>query len=98
MPKGYSSAQIGLHWIIALLIALMFLFNEPIGEAYDSLKRGIAPPLQLGRLGPYRRRDRYSGARKCSRSVPSPNCPKALAPKTTTRVLALPAAMSARPP
>ena len=45
MPKGYSSPQIGLHWIIALLIALMFLFNEPIGETYDSLKRGIVPPF-----------------------------------------------------
>jgi cytochrome b561 len=45
MPKGYSSAQIGLHWIIALLIALQFLFNEPMGEAFDSALRGTVPPF-----------------------------------------------------
>ena len=45
MPKGYSSAQIGLHWIIALLIALQFLFNEPMGEAFDSVMRGTVPPF-----------------------------------------------------
>ena len=48
MPKGYSSAQIGLHWIIALLIALQFLFNEPMGEAFDSLMRGTVPPFSWG--------------------------------------------------
>ena len=45
MPKGYSPAQIGLHWIIALLIALQFLFNEPMGEAFDSVMRGTVPPF-----------------------------------------------------
>ena len=45
MPKGYSSAQIGLHWIIALLIALQFLFNEPMGEAFDSALEGEVPPF-----------------------------------------------------
>jgi len=40
MPKGYSSAQIGLHWIIALLIALQFLFHEPMVEAFDSALEG----------------------------------------------------------
>ena len=34
MPKGYSSAQIGLHWIIALLIALQFLFNEHLARFF----------------------------------------------------------------
>ena len=45
MPKGYSSAQIGLHWIIALLIALQFLFNEPMGEAFDSALEGELQPF-----------------------------------------------------
>ena len=45
MPKGYSSAQIGLHWIIALLIALQFLFNEPMGEAFDSALEGEVQPF-----------------------------------------------------
>jgi cytochrome b561 len=50
MPKGYSSAQIGLHWIVALLIALQFLFNEPMGDAFDSLMRGSTPPFSWGVL------------------------------------------------
>jgi cytochrome b561 len=45
MPKGYSSAQIGLHWIIALLIALQFLFNEPIKEAFDRALEGELQPF-----------------------------------------------------
>jgi cytochrome b561 len=45
MPKGYSSAQIGLHWLIALLIALQFLFNEPMVEAFDSALEGEVQPF-----------------------------------------------------
>jgi cytochrome b561 len=45
MPKGYSTAQILLHWIIALLIALQFLFSDPIGAAFRQLVRGAAPPF-----------------------------------------------------
>ena len=45
MPKGYSSAQIGLHWIIALLIALQFLFHEPMVEAFDSALEGEVQPF-----------------------------------------------------
>ena len=45
MPKGYSSAQIGLHWIIALLIALQFLFHEPIKDAFDSALEGELQPF-----------------------------------------------------
>jgi cytochrome b561 len=45
MPKGYSSAQIGLHWIIALLIALQFLFHEPMVEAFDSALEGTVQPF-----------------------------------------------------
>lgn len=48
MPKGYSSAQIALHWVIALLIAGQFLFNEPISDAFRSLMRGSEPPFSWG--------------------------------------------------
>lgn len=52
-PKGYSSTQIGLHWIIAALIALQFLFNEPIAEAFEQIEEGGVPafsPLVLGHV------------------------------------------------
>lgn len=28
--KGYSTLQIGLHWVIALLIAVQILYHEPM--------------------------------------------------------------------
>lgn len=43
MPKGYSTAQILLHWIIAALIGLQFLFNDPVGSAFRQLLRGTPP-------------------------------------------------------
>jgi cytochrome b561 len=46
-PKGYSAAQIGLHWIIAVLIGLQFLFNEPIGEAFEQIEEGAVPAFSL---------------------------------------------------
>jgi cytochrome b561 len=45
MPKGYSSAQIALHWIIALLITSQFLFNEPMAEAFESALEGELQPF-----------------------------------------------------
>ncbi|MFN5826623.1 MAG: cytochrome b, partial [Rhodobacterales bacterium] len=45
MPKGYSSTQIALHWVIALLIALQFLFNEPMAEAFESAMEGELQPF-----------------------------------------------------
>lgn len=38
MPSHYSRAQIALHWGIFLLIALQYLFHEPMTEAWDSLR------------------------------------------------------------
>jgi cytochrome b561 len=46
-PKGYSATQIGLHWLIAVLIALQFLFNEPIGEAFRQIGQGAVPGFSL---------------------------------------------------
>ena len=33
-PKGYSLAQIVLHWTIAVLVVVQLLVNEDIQEAY----------------------------------------------------------------
>jgi len=39
-PKGYSRLQIGLHWIVVLLIAAQFVLDDAIGEAWDAVERG----------------------------------------------------------
>jgi cytochrome b561 len=41
----YSAPQIALHWAIAVLIALQFLFEEPIGKAFDAAMKGGAVPF-----------------------------------------------------
>ena len=45
--KGYSGAQILLHWIIAVLILLPFLFNEPIGAGFRAMMRGEVPAFDI---------------------------------------------------
>lgn len=43
MPRGYSRTQIALHWIIAILLAPQFLFDDGISQAFRTLmKDGIA--------------------------------------------------------
>ena len=39
-PKGYTSAQIGLHWLVAVLIVLQYVFNDAIGAAWEALRKG----------------------------------------------------------
>lgn len=39
-PAGYTLTQIALHWGIALLILGQFLLNEPMGDAWRTLRRG----------------------------------------------------------
>jgi cytochrome b561 len=34
-PKGYSRTQVALHWIIAALILVQLVFNDPIQDAFD---------------------------------------------------------------
>lgn len=34
-PQGYSRVQIILHWAVAVLVALQFVFHEGISDAYD---------------------------------------------------------------
>ncbi len=40
MAKNYSTAQIGLHWIVAILVLAQFLNNGAIGEAWRAIRRG----------------------------------------------------------
>lgn len=44
-PTGYSRAQILLHWLVVLLIAGQFLFNDAIGEAWRAMQRGTEIPF-----------------------------------------------------
>ena len=34
-PRGYSLAQIVLHWTIAALVVFQLIFNKPMQEAFD---------------------------------------------------------------
>lgn len=34
--KGYSSAQISLHWFVVILFAAQFLFSDSMAEAWDA--------------------------------------------------------------
>ena len=40
MPKAYSSAQVWLHWLVAVLILAQFLDNDAIGGAWRAFRRG----------------------------------------------------------
>ena len=44
--KGYSTLQIGLHWAVAILIAVQFLFHDPMEDAWDALRDGGAIPAE----------------------------------------------------
>jgi cytochrome b561 len=52
-PKGYSRAQIGLHWVVAALIVFQVVFGEEMGQAWRAVNQGIAPqmtPLVWGHI------------------------------------------------
>lgn len=42
VPKGYSALQIGLHWLIALLVIFQIVFGESMEHWADSLHEGEA--------------------------------------------------------
>jgi cytochrome b561 len=46
--RGYSRAQIALHWTIAALIFIQLVFNEPIQEAFDDRLDGDATDAMGG--------------------------------------------------
>lgn len=37
---GYSATQIGLHWFVFLAVVYQLIFNEEIGHAWRSIRRG----------------------------------------------------------
>ncbi len=39
-PEGYSTAQIVLHWLIAVLVAAQYLFHDAISLAWEAISRG----------------------------------------------------------
>lgn len=43
---GYSRAQIRLHWLVAVLIALQYLLHEPIVAAWRAFRKGEALAFQ----------------------------------------------------
>lgn len=45
--KGYSRGQIGLHWLVAILIAAQFLFSDGIEEAWSAFEDGGAATFSL---------------------------------------------------
>lgn len=49
-PKGYSLAQIVLHWTIAALVIFQLVFNKPMQEAFDDRMDGDATDEMLGAL------------------------------------------------
>jgi cytochrome b561 len=43
---GYSRAQIALHWIVAVLVALQCLLHEPISRAWEASQAGEVVTFQ----------------------------------------------------
>ncbi len=53
-PKGYSTTQIALHWIVAVLVIGQLIFGEEIGGAFRTLRQtGVAEYdlMTLGHIG-----------------------------------------------
>jgi len=53
MPKGYSFAQIRLHWIVAVLVLFQLVFGESIAGAWRQIRDGATPasdPLVTGHV------------------------------------------------
>jgi cytochrome b561 len=44
-PKGYSRAQIVLHWLVFGLIAFQIIGHEPMAEAWDVIEEGGTPDI-----------------------------------------------------
>jgi cytochrome b561 len=49
-PKGYAPAQIGLHWAVAALVALQFILQGHITEAWSALREGGVPYISAAVL------------------------------------------------
>jgi cytochrome b561 len=38
--QGYSRTQIALHWVVVLLVAAQYIFNDAISGAWDAIRQG----------------------------------------------------------
>ncbi len=45
--KGYSTSQIALHWLVAVLILFQLIFGEDMGGAWDAFEEGRTPDMTL---------------------------------------------------
>lgn len=45
---GYSKTQITLHWAVAILIGLQFMFAEGMSEAFEAVEHGGAVETEYG--------------------------------------------------
>lgn len=46
--RGYTAAQIGLHWLIVLLVLFQLVFGESMGGLYDAKWEGAGAPADAG--------------------------------------------------
>jgi len=46
-PTGYTRTQIGLHWIILILVAAQYVFHEGIANAWEIVEKGGTPEFSL---------------------------------------------------
>jgi cytochrome b561 len=44
-PKGYSRAQISLHWLVAALIVAQFVLHDPIVAAWEAYQKAEVPEI-----------------------------------------------------
>ena len=49
-PKGYSATQIGLHWVVAGLIAVNLVFEDWIKTGWRAIEDGRAPVYDAGAI------------------------------------------------
>ena len=46
-PKGYSRAQIALHWVVAVLIVAQFVLHDSIVAAWEAISNGETPDISV---------------------------------------------------
>lgn len=49
-PRGYSVTQIGLHWIVAVLIVVNLIFEDWIKAGWHAIEEGGSPVYDAGAL------------------------------------------------
>ncbi|MEO1551708.1 MAG: cytochrome b/b6 domain-containing protein [Pseudomonadota bacterium] len=49
-PQGYSTAQVALHWIVALMVIAQFALSDGIESAFQALLDGTTPPKTIQQM------------------------------------------------